>query len=131
MLLQILENLAFAHLTKQEITLELAQTVLHSSIQHKKENVNLKSIMKILNKHFLYSLDELRSKNRNKDLVFARQMVMYIMKKSTDKSLREIGAYLGNRNHATVKHALGKIEQMIIKNNKLQKQIEVIIQECL
>ena len=126
----LIRVIAFAHLTKQVITLELVQTVLMPIVQQKNESVDLKSIVKIVNKHFSYSLDELRSKNRNKDLVFVRQLAMYIMKKTTDKSLREIGFFLGNRNHATVKHALEKIEHMVLESNKLQKQVDVIIKEC-
>jgi chromosomal replication initiator protein len=126
----LIRVIAFAHLTKQVITLALVQTVLMPIVQQKNDSVDLKSIVKIVNKHFSYSLDELRSKNRNKDLVFVRQLVMYIMKKTTDKSLREIGFFLGNRNHATVKHALEKIEHMVFESNKLQKQVDVIIKEC-
>jgi chromosomal replication initiation ATPase DnaA len=54
---------------------------------------------------------------------------MYIMKKNTNRSLREIGTYLGDRNHTTVKHALSKIEQYIIQDIKLQKQISAIEKE--
>jgi chromosomal replication initiator protein len=122
--------MAFAHLTKQDITVELAEDVLGTTTQSRKESVDLKSIIKALGKYYPYSLDELRSKQRNKDLAFVRQMAMYIMKKTTDKSLRDIGSYLGSRNHATVKHALSKIEQMALKNSKLHKQIELIIKEC-
>src|SRR5690606_220859 len=96
----------------------------------KKEVVDLKVVIKSVGKIFPHTLEELRSKNRNKDLVFVRQIVMYVMKKVTDKSLRDIGSYLGGRNHATVKHSLSKIEHMIATNTKMQQQINSIIQEC-
>ena len=51
------------------------------------------------------------------------------MKKNTDRSLRDIGTYLGGRNHTTVKHALSKIEQHIAEDVKLQRQISVIEKE--
>lgn len=97
----------------------------------KNKSVDLKSIIKAIGKHFPHSLDELRSKNRNKDLVFARQVAMYLMKRCTNKSLREIGAYLGGRNHATVKHALSKIETQVKKNLKLQNKIHAIEKELM
>ena len=94
-----------------------------------KESVDFKAVIKAISKHFPYSLDELRSENRNKELVFARQVTMYIMKKNTDRSLREIGAYLGDRNHTTVKHALSKIENHISADMRLQRQISAIEKE--
>lgn len=129
----LIRVIAFAHLTKQPISLELAQKIFapHEELSVKKA-VDLKSVIKAVGKHFPYSLDDLRSKNRNKDLVLARQVAMYIMKNNTDKSLREIGAYLGARNHATVKHALSKIEHQIIENVQLQNQVSAIKKEfCL
>jgi chromosomal replication initiator protein len=125
----LIRVIAFANLTKQEINLELAQKVFFPAEQQTHEPVDCKVVIKAVCKHFPYTLEELRSQSRNQDLVFARQIAMYLMKKSTDKSLREIGAYLGGRNHATVKHALSKIEQSMIDNVKLPKQIDAITKE--
>ncbi|HEX4068913.1 MAG TPA: helix-turn-helix domain-containing protein, partial [Candidatus Babeliales bacterium] len=71
----------------------------------------------------------LRAENRNKEIALVRQLTMYIMKKHTNKSLREIGAYLGDRNHTTVKHAISKIEQCILEDVKLQRQLSMIEKE--
>jgi chromosomal replication initiator protein len=122
----LIRVVAFAHLTKQPITLDLVQTIFMHNECPIKEMVDFKSVIKIITKHFHYSLDELRSENRNKELVFARQIAMYIMKKHTDRSLRDIGTYLGGRNHTTVKHSLSKIEQLIVDDVKLQRQISLI-----
>ena len=37
---------------------------------------------------------------------------MFLLQKLTDMSLRDIGLFLGGKNHATVKHAVAKIERM-------------------
>jgi len=125
----LIRVLAFSHLTKQTITLELVQKVISSTGDKKSEAIGFKAVVKSIEKHFAYSLEELRSKNRNKDLTLVRQITMYIMKQSTDKSLREIGSYLGGRNHATVKHALAKIETMRVTNNTVSQHIESILKE--
>ena len=130
----LIRVIAFAHLTKQAITLALVQKVFfndEAAAAVAKESVDFKGVIKAITKHFPYSLDDLRSENRNKELVLARQLTMYIMKKNTNRSLREIGAYLGDRNHTTVKHALLKIEQHILKDAKLQRQINAIEKEFL
>ena len=126
----LIRVIAFAHLTKEPISLALVQKVFFNDAEGvEKQSVDFKAVVKAVAKHFSYSLDELRSENRNKELVLARQLTMYIMKKNTNRSLREIGAYLGGRNHTTVKHALSKIEQYIIEDTKLQRQISVIEKE--
>ena len=125
----LIRVVAFAHLTKQPITLDLVQSIFMHNECITKEMVDFKTVVKAVTKHFNYSLDELRSENRNKELVFARQVTMYIMKKNTDRSLRDIGTYLGGRNHTTVKHALSKMEQHIADDVKIQRQISVIEKE--
>jgi chromosomal replication initiator protein len=125
----LIRVVAYAHLTKQPITVELARKVIFYGKYDKKRPVGFKRVMKAIQKHFSFSFEELKSKNRNKELARARQVAMYVMKKSTDKSLREIGAYLGGRNHTTVKHALDTIEQLINKNSTLQQQIRAVEQE--
>jgi chromosomal replication initiator protein len=126
----LIRVIAFAHLTKEPISLSLVQKVFFNDEEGvEKQSVDFKSVIKAVAKHFPYSLEELRSENRNKELVLARQLTMYIMKKNTNRSLREIGAYLGDRNHTTVKHALSKIEHYILEDTKLQRQISVIEKE--
>ncbi len=125
----LIRVLAFAHLTKQRITLDVVKNIFIQDEFIPKEIVDFKAVVKAVTKHFNYSLEELKSENRNKELVFARQVAMYIMKKNTDRSLRDIGTYLGGRNHTTVKHALLKIEQLIIDDTKLHRHIESIEKE--
>jgi chromosomal replication initiator protein len=127
----LIRAIAYANLTKEPISLALVQKVFFNDEYAKKESVDFKAVVKAVTKHFPYSLDELRSENRNKDLVLVRQITMYIMKRNTERSLREIGVYLGDRNHTTVKHALSKIEQYIVEDIKLQRQISAIEKEFL
>lgn len=125
----LIRVIAFAQLTKEPITLSLVKKVFLHDECPAKESVDFKTVVKAISKHFPYSLDELRSENRNKELAFARQVTMYVMKKNTEKSLREIGAYLGDRNHTTVKHAISKIEDHVSADVKLQRQISAIEKE--
>lgn len=125
----LIRVIAFAQLTQESITLALVKKVFLHDECVTKETVDFKTVIKAISKHFPYSLEELRSENRNKELAFARQVTMYVMKKNTDRSLREIGSYLGDRNHTTVKHAISKIEQHMIADIKLQRQMSAIEKE--
>ena len=107
---------AFATLTKQKVNLELAQKILgrvQISDFKKLQVIDLDSVVKVICKHYPYNYDELISKNRSKDLAFVRHLTIYLMKKITDKSLRDIGRFLGGRDHATVVYAVQKMENAI------------------
>lgn len=122
---------AFATLTKQPITLELAQKVLLYAEQEQRRPIDFDGIIACVQKYYPYSTNALRSKNRNKDLVFARQLTMFLMKKLTEKSLRDIGSFLGGRNHATVKHALDKIKQRAKNDDIFCRQLDQLEKEIV
>lgn len=105
--------IAFSHLTNQSLSLELVQKVLlRLPKKTSEEQLSLSYIAKYVAQKYTYTLDELRSSKKNKDLSLARQVAMYLMKLMTDKSLREIGLFLDRKDHTTVVHALKKIEYL-------------------
>lgn len=107
----LIRVVAFATLTQQPITLDLAQKVLQRPVETKQKGVDLHRIAGCVANHFEYSIQEIRSTKRNKELAFARHVALYLMKKMTDYSLKDIGAFLERKDHSTVIHAYEKIEQ--------------------
>jgi chromosomal replication initiator protein len=125
---------AFAALTKQVVTLELAHTVLLKTVhQHADDGAraDFNRILKCVTKYYKYDLDDLCSKNRNKELVLARQVTMFLMKKMTGKSLRDIGSFLGSRNHTTIKHGLFKIEEQTRRDHNFMVHLKRMQEEVL
>ncbi len=109
--------MAVASLTKQPITVELAKKILVRSNHGVSQGaLDLDSIVKHVCDHYSLSITDLRSNNRAKELSLARQVAMYLMKKMTNKSLHEIGFFLGRKDHSTVIHAIDKV-QMVIKTS--------------
>ena len=104
---------AFASLTKQPLTLELAHKVLGKIFKEIKptKSIDFERIVHCVAHHFDYTLQEIRSAKRSKDLTHARHVALYLMKKLTDRSFKEIGAYLERKDHSTVIHAFEKIKQ--------------------
>lgn len=125
----LIRVMAFASLTKQPVTLELARKVLVRASVPLERAVESDRIISALTKRYPYSLADLQSKSRNKDIAFVRQIAMFLMKKLTDKSLREIGSYLGGRDHSTVMHGLIKIEELIDQDTQLQNIVHEIERE--
>ncbi|WP_340112634.1 helix-turn-helix domain-containing protein [Maribellus mangrovi] len=60
--------------------------------------------------------DELQQKTRNRDIVEARQVAMYLSKRNTKESLAKIGRTIGNKDHATVLHACRTVNNLLETN---------------
>jgi len=127
----LIRVIAFAHLTKQSITLELAKKVLIRSNQCEKRTISFERIAKCVEKHYPHNLSHLQSRGRSKDLVLARQISMFFMKKLTDKSLRTIGGFLGGRDHTTVKYAIDKIQRWSEEYPDFREQLKRIEQKII
>ncbi len=121
--------MAFASLTKQSLSLDLARRVLMQieDVHTKPESlIDFHVITHVVCKKYSYSLADLRSNSRAKNLSSARQVAMYLMKKLTTKSLREIGVFLGRKDHSTVIHAFDKISEARETDQVLQETLSAI-----
>ncbi len=127
----LIRVMAFASLTKQPISIELAQKVLIRAQEVNRTTVGFERIVKCVGKYYSYDLSALRSKNRSKELSFVRQVTMFLMKKITDKSLRDIGIFLGGRDHSTVMHALDKVQLHAQENNEFQTTLKQLEEDIL
>ncbi len=123
----LIRVLAFAALTSQALSVDLANKVLsRTQIEHRKQApLNLAGIADVVVKKFNTSVTELRSSKRQKNLVQARHAAMYCMKKYANFSLREIASYWCRKDHSTVIHAVAKVEALRLEdegfNNVLQE----------
>jgi chromosomal replication initiator protein len=59
--------------------------------------------------------------------VVPRQVGMYLAKKMTSRSLPEIGRRFGGRDHSTVLHAVRKIDDQIKTDDRLAKEVALLI----
>jgi chromosomal replication initiator protein len=66
---------------------------------------------------------KLRSKNRLRKVLLARQTAMYLARRHTGMSFQAIGKELGNRDHTTVMHACRKLEQAVATDLELQSAV--------
>lgn len=123
---------AFASLTHQPITIEMAKKVLlNLNDEKKKDGVQFENILKMVAKHYGISPVDIKSKKRNKNIASIRQMTFYFMKKFTFNSLQSIGDYIGGRDHSTVIHAIGKVEEMIKNDAEFAQNLKTIEQKIL
>ncbi len=122
-------NRLFAHnqLTKQPVTMDLAEKTLHDLVRiGEPRSIKVEEIQQVICKHFSVTKADLLSSCRARTLVRPRQIAMYIAKVLTGRSLPEIGRRFGNRDHTTVLHAVRKIEDMVRKDKALAQEVELL-----
>jgi hypothetical protein len=64
------------------------------------------------------------SARRTLDVIWPRQVAMYLSKEMTPRSLPEIGRVIGNRDHTTVLHGVRKITALIGSDLKLRASVD-------
>ena len=123
----LIRVIAYALLENKPITIDLTKEVLKDLIKQPHKLITFEQILRSIAETFNLSLLELKSKKRNKNIVLARQIAMYLGRELTDLSLPEIGNFLGGKDHTTVLHAYNKIKLELQCNSKLKEYIEQII----
>src|SRR5581483_8245723 len=105
---------AFSSLTGRAMSVELAQDVLKDVFpQGEAAEVSIKRIQDLVAERFNMSLEELCGDKRSQNIVYPRQVAMYLSRELTDSSLPKIGKEFGGRDHTTVIHATSKIARLI------------------
>lgn len=101
--------------------------LLKNSIAAKPKNIiNFKHILKEVSDFFDISAQELINRCRKKEIVYPRQIAMYLLRKELNNSFPTIGEKLGGRDHTTVMHACEKIEKELKENNLIERDIKII-----
>jgi chromosomal replication initiator protein len=119
---------AYASLLDTEVTLSIASNVIRDmiGIRHEKP-LSISHIKRKVCDYFNITETELCSKNRSRDLAYARQIAMYLARELTNVSLPKIGENFGGRDHTTVMHACDKIKTLSNKEPETQSIINLLI----
>ncbi|MES2856149.1 MAG: chromosomal replication initiator protein DnaA [Bdellovibrionota bacterium] len=112
----------YSELQGFEINMELAKRVL--STHDDTTAITVEDLQRLVADHYRVRVVDLKSANRSKPLVTARQVAMYLIKKNLDKSLVEIGRFFGGKDHTTVINALKRIESQLTVDPDLKKDID-------
>ena len=99
-----------------------------SNIQTK--SLTPKEIVEASAKFYNVTYKELIGNSRKKELVWPRQIAIYLIREELNTSYPTIGNELGGRDHTTAMHAYNKIYQEVkeLGNEKIKQEIESIRQ---
>ena len=116
---------AFSSLTGRALSVELAEDVLKDVFpQGEAAEVSIRRIQELVSERFQLTMDELCSDKRSQNIVYPRQVAMYLSRELTDSSLPKIGREFGGRDHTTVIHATSKIARLIREDRSVYNLVQ-------
>jgi chromosomal replication initiator protein len=119
---------AYSNLEKKEINVSLAEEVLRDILlPNEKREITPDLIIQTVAEHFGITMADIAGTKRNNEIVVPRQIAMYLCRKMTDASLKNIGNLLGKRDHTTIINGEKKIEAELKSNNSsIKNSIDII-----
>jgi chromosomal replication initiator protein len=116
---------AFSSLTGRALSVDLAEDVLKDVFpQGEAAEVSIRRIQELVSERFQLSMDELCGDKRSQNIVYPRQVAMYLSRELTDSSLPKIGKEFGGRDHTTVIHATSKIARLIREDRSVYNLVQ-------
>ncbi len=121
---------AYASLNQVPITTDLAETQLADLLIDSKPKARtdeelLTEIASILK----FPVEDLKGRSRQRPLVTARQIAMYVFRELTDLSYPAIARLFGGRDHTTVIHANEKIQRLMSERKQIYDQVTDLLQQ--
>jgi len=124
----LIRTIAYSLLEEEPVTLQLTKEVLKDLLKEPKKLITVDFIQRCVVEEFSVTLQDLKTKRRNKQVVLPRQIAMYLSRELTDLSFPEIGEAFGGKDQTTVLHSYNKIKEDVLHNPDLKERLEKVIQ---
>ena len=121
----LIRVIAFASLDRTRVSVQLAENVLQNLYpEGQSGTITPELILAETSRYFGLDAAEVLSMKRDRALVHARHVAMYLCRELTDLSLPRIGRHFGGRDHSTVMHATSKIRVAMAEKRSTYNQIQ-------
>ncbi len=118
---------AYTKLANMNITPELVDEALKDFMySSKNKKITIDIIQSVTADYFNIKTDDILSSKRSKNIVYPRQIAMYLCRKMLDTPLVKVGESFGGRDHTTVMHSCEKIAEDIKNKPEMQKIVTEI-----
>ncbi len=94
-------------------------------------NLSMTDILRVTAQHFEVEARDLKSKGRRHELVFPRQIAMYLIRELTPHSFPEIGQFFSGRDHSTVMYAVQKVADQVEEEPELSQKVREIKEQLI
>lgn len=115
---------AYKSLSGKPLSKESVDHLLRDVFQQQsRKNITVDQIQKRVAEHFDIRLADMSSKRRQNSIAYPRQVAMYLSRKLTSSTLKEIGECFGGKDHGTVIHACKLIKNRMENDTSLRHLI--------
>lgn len=112
---------------EKELNLKTAEDALKDYIfPDSPKKITPELIISTVSEHFNVSAEDICSHKRNANIVYPRQIVMYLCRELDDTSLQSVGKLLGGRDHSTIIHGSSKIAELVQKDERTKSIIDIL-----
>lgn len=110
-------------LRKRKLTIIEVKALIKNNIKPKK-HLALDEIVKIIAGFYMIDPEQIYEKTRKKEIVYVRQVAMYILREYFNISYPAIGKEIGGRDHTTVIHSYERVQKNIKEDPNIVQEIE-------
>ena len=110
----------------EKINSKKLEKIISETSKTPSKNITAKNIIKTVADFFEISESDIVKRSRQKEIVYPRQISMYLIRDILKISYPNIGDKLGKRDHTTVIHAYEKISKDINQDPALNQKIMLI-----
>jgi chromosomal replication initiator protein len=114
--------LAFSELSGLPLSGQVVNAALGDMLPQRGD-INSDQVVKLVAKTFGLTPERLLGRDRSHDVALPRQVAMYLLREEGNISLPQIGAAMGGRDHTTVMYACEKVADMLVRDDRLRRQL--------
>ena len=114
-----------------DLNIEINQATVDRAIQDmirsNEFTITPDNIIKEVCRYFRVEEDQIRGPSRSRDILNARQIAMYLIRRMTSLSLDDTGKLFGGRDHSTTLNGVTKVENRMKNDNTYAETVKAII----
>lgn len=119
----LLKVLMYTQLTHKEATLDVAKEALKERTRDT-EQIDSDKIINMVSDYFHVPSSDIIGKKKNKDIVEARMVAVYLICEMLNLPLVTIGQIFGGRDHTTIMYSRDKISNMLATDADMKRTID-------
>lgn len=126
--------IAYATLHDAALSMELAMQALENIYGNaitrpalSQGTLTANAVLQGVCRYYNVGVDRMLSKQRDREIVWPRQVAMYLMREQTDASLLQIGMVLGGRDHTTIIHGYEKVRSEMEHNERVHQEVADVL----
>ena len=127
----LLKLWAYRELVHEQISDEEFDNILNYLDDRAVTGLSVEQILDTVCAEFKLSQEDILSAGRRHDLVFARQVAMFLCRKHLGLSFPELGRAFGGRDHSTALYSCRKVEQLQRDDKSIKNMLHELSDKCL